>query len=429
MDVRRPIIRFLVLVIALHTGCAMAPHTLSTVHQGALGNVAVVSTTQMPEISFKGFVHNKAEGALVGAGGTFVGCVGLMGQGSCTGGICAAGMVLWLGVCAVSSVVGGTAGAVVSPAGEETRSAEQAMVSALDAKTIQDSLRIQVEQAAEYVDYFLMPLSPQVMDRVQQQRDYRQLAAEGVDAVLEVSLTKVGTRNGGFDPPLRLYMEAQAHLVSTADNRDLMSEDYLYTGPSMKLEGWSANNAEQLLKAIETGYEELGTHIFDMSFRLYPFPDRGPHKAGFMGVSFGLAPLEPPTRGAMTGDEFIGAHFEWTEVKSYSPTLRWQAFPREEDLEIAPDDMARVSNIRYDLIVAEESNMAPGKVVYRRYGLLLASHTVGVTLKRKTRYFWTVRARFELDGRERVTEWSSTHYESRLGRTAPSIYSYRFRTH
>lgn len=215
-----------------------------------------------------------------------------------------------------------------------------------------------------------MPLSPQVVDRVQQQRDYRQLAAEGVDAVLEVSLTKVGSRNGGFDPPLRLYMEAQARLVSTADKRELMSENYLYTGPSMKLERWSANNAEQLLKAIETGYEELGTHIFDMSFR--------------------LAPLEPPTRGAMTGDELIGAHFEWTEVNSYSPTLRWQAFPREEDLEIAAEDMARVRNVRYDLIVAEEGNMAPGKVVYRRDGLALTSHSVGVTLKRKTRYFWTV---------------------------------------
>lgn len=428
IGIRRPIIGFLVVVIALHSGCAMAPHTSSTAHQDRLGNVAVVSTTQMPQINFEGFTHNKAEGALVGAGGTFIGCVSMMGQGTCTGGLCGAGMVLWLGVCAVSSVVGGTVGATVSLSGEESRSAEQSMVSVLDANTIQDSLRLQVELAAEYAEYFLVPLSPQAMDKVRQQRDYRQLVAEGVDAVLEVSLTRVGTTNGGFDPPLQLYMESQVRLVSTADNHELMSEKYRYTGPSKRLEEWSANNAELLLRALETGYEALGTHIFDMSFRLYPYPERDPHRAGFMGISFGLAPLYPPTRGAMTGDELIGAYFEWTEIKGYRPTLSWQAFPREEDRAMAPEDMARVTNVRYDLVLAEESNMAPEKVVYRREGLTKTSHAIGITLKRKTRYFWTVRARFELDGKERLTEWSSTRYQSSPGLTAPSIYSYRFRT-
>lgn len=428
MAMRRIGVVFLVLATVMSGGCATVPQTLPTALQLTMGDVAVVASVESPEISFEGFVHNKGEGALIGAGGTFLGCMSMLGQGTCTGFICGPGLVLWLGVCTASSVVGGTVGAVAAPSGEESRGAEQAMTSVLDAKTIQDSLRLQVELAARDAGRFLVPLSPESMAAVQQQRDYRSLSVEGVDTVLEVALTEVGTKNGGFNPPLRFYMASRVRLVSTADNRELMAGSYRYSGPSMQLEKWAANNAAPLLQAIEAGYQALGGHIFDMSFRLYPFPDRDAQSAGFMGVSFGLAPLYPPTRGALTGDELLGAYFEWYEIKNYRPTLRWQAFPREQDFELAADDMARVSDVRYDLLVVEEANMAPGKLVYQRYGLTEPSHTLKITLKHKTRYFWTVRARFQLDGRERLTEWSSTHYQAREGMTAPSIHSYRFRT-
>jgi hypothetical protein len=90
--------------------------------------------------------------------------------------------------------------------------------------------------------------------------------------------------------------------------------------------------------------------------------------------------------------------------------------------------MARVSNVRYDLIVAKEENMAPGELVYRKDGLASPNHTIAVALQSGKRYFWTVRARFDLDGRTRVTEWSSTHFIAREQVTAPSRYSFRFRT-
>jgi len=46
----------------------------------------------------------------------------------------------------------------------------------------------------------------------------------------------------------------------------------------------------------------------------------------------------------------------------------------------------------------------------------------------KMRHFWTMRARFELDGATRVTGWGSDHYMGRDSMTAPSRFSYRFRT-
>lgn len=223
-------------------------------------------------------------------------------------------------------------------------------------------------------------------------------------------------------------MQAHVRLIRTRDNSGIFSADYVYMGEKLKLSEWSANQAERLLADLKTGYETLGAHIFDNVFLLYPFPDRQPHLSGFLSGAFGLAPIYPRTRGQVTGDSIIGSGFGWTTVDALRPTLRWQGFPRATDVEAAPEDMGRVNNVRYDLVIAREHNLAPAEIIYRREGLSDTAHTVETSLSPDTRYFWTVRARFELDGRERVTEWGSTHFKVRELWTAPSFFSYRFKT-
>ncbi|HUT42536.1 MAG TPA: hypothetical protein VM011_14485, partial [Gammaproteobacteria bacterium] len=171
-----------------------------------------------------------------------------------------------------------------------------------------------------------------------------------------------------------------------------------------------------------------GSHIHDSVFLLFPFPDRGAHLAGMLAAAFGLAPVEPATRGQLTGDKLIGSHFEWTTVNGLHPQVGWQAFPRQSDLARAPDLAARIGNVRYDLLVARERNLAPAGIVYRRDGLSATTHTVQGGLQPESRYFWTVRARFELDGRERVTEWATTNYRVLDRLTSPNSFSYRFKT-
>jgi hypothetical protein len=68
--------------------------------------------------------------------------------------------------------------------------------------------------------------------------------------------------------------------------------------------------------------------------------------------------------------------------------------------------MERVKNVRYDLVILELRDDARSIVAYRRVGLPNNEHRLEVPLKYDTRYAWTVRARFDLDGRQRVTEWS-----------------------
>ena len=94
----------------------------------------------------------------------------------------------------------------------------------------------------------------------------------------------------------------------------------------------------------------------------------------------GLMPLSPsPEHGG---------------VDSLTPTLQWEPFATQGD--------ARITEVVYDVRV-----MLPGGgVVYLKEGLPACEHRVESPLRPKTRYEWTVRARFRWEGQRRVTQWS-----------------------
>lgn len=424
-------------VLALQSGCVtfpLKPVAPGTQYQATLCKVAIVAPSHAPEIKLEGLARSKGEGALQGAGKAFGACADMAVNGSCSGTICGAAYILWFGVCGVGVVASSVIGAVATPGSDEVHTAE----AALSAKTIQEALREQVVDAASVNGASLVSVFPESAQAAAQQRDYRTLAAAGVDTVLEVNLVKVGTvsvnsegaetGNDGFNPPLFLSMTAHIRLIRTSDNAELFATDYVYLGEKLKLSEWSANQAEPLLHALEVGYKTLGSHIYDNVFLLYPFPEWKAQHAGWLAFAFGLAPNYPRVAGSHVEDDVFFLPSNWTTVDSLQPTLSWQAFPRETDLKAAPEEMSRVKNVRYDLVIAREHNLAPAAVVYWREGLRETRHPLDTSLKPDTRYFWTVRARFEFDGRERVTEWGSTSYWIRGQWTSPSQWSYRFKT-
>jgi len=419
----------LALLHVLHTGCASFNTTPpATSHQTTLGQVLIVSPDREPELSFEGFARGRVAGAGKGAGSTFISCLGQLGNGSCSGDICGAVVILWLGVCGVAGVVGGVVGAVSAAPGATVRGAEADLTSALNTHTIQTALRDRIATVALASGTTLTVATPALWHPSGQTTDYRPLASRGIDSVLEVAITKAGTQGEGINAPVQVYMEAHVRLVRPGDNSEVFAYDFRYQGKRLKLAEWSANQGRPLLQALDDGYTALAAQIYDSVFRLYPFPDQGAHSAGFMAVAFGLAPIEPPLRGQLTGDKLIGPSFEWTTVSGLQPTLRWQQFPRESDLQAAPAEMGRVKNVRYDLVIAREHELAPAEIIYQRDGLSSPAHHLITPLAPDTGYFWTVRARFELDGREHVTEWGTTQYLARDWLTSPSRFSYRFKT-
>ncbi len=418
----------LALLLALQAACtSVEPRAPRPELQATLGQVAVVAAPASAEIHLRGFPGGPASGAAAGAAGGFAGCLAGMAKGSCTGAVCGAVAVLAVGVCGVVAAVGAVAGAAAAPAARDVEKARETLLSSLSADTVQTSLRDEVLGAAATRGPALRGPPPAPAPGAAGKADYRALRAEGIDTVLEVSLTEVALE--GYPPEgLGLRMEARARLVRTSDEGEAFSAAFTHLGPRMALSDWWADDGRALLRALADGYAALGSQIDENVFVLFPFPDRQPHGAGFLSAAFGLAPVEPPTRGQLVGAPLVGDAFEWAKAAGSPPTLRWEAFPRESDRQADPESVGRVRRVRYDLRVWREANLAPAELVYRREGLPEAEHRLETRLAPGTRHFWTVRARFELDGRERVSEWGVTHFRAFGAVTPASPFAYRFRT-
>jgi hypothetical protein len=136
----------------------------------------------------------------------------------------------------------------------------------------------------------------------------------------------------------------------------------------------------------------------------------------------GLRPKYPKMRTA-----FGGGH-AFYEVDSLQPTFRWESFPRPQDLTEDKDGLvARIHNVTYDLKIWRAEDYYLGKIAYRREGLPAPLHKIEEPLEPSTKYLWTIRARFEVDDRTRVTQWGVRHLGERSP-VVPNPFYYLFRT-
>lgn len=424
---RRALCALLLLAQLVQAGCASAPRQPDR-SAAQLGRVAVVAAAQQPEIRLHGLVRGKGSGAAAGAGSTFAHCLEPLGQSSCSGDFCGAVLILWFGVCGVAGLVGGVVGAVQAPSANAVRQTENRLRAGVDAGAIQTALRDQVVQLARDNSQALVDADSAALRQAARDNDYRPLAAAGIDSVLEVALREVATRGSAGDTPQPLLMQARVRLIRTADNHELGQREFVQQSERRRLAEWAAADGRVLLQALQNGYAALGAQIYDSEFLLYPFPDRGMHATGWLAAAFGLAPLAPRVSGQLSGSDGLTRALEWRTVDSTQPTLRWQAFPRPSDRAAAPAEMARVANVRYDLVIAEERALAPARIVYRGENLVEPQLRLSSPLRANGYYFWSVRARFTLDGRERVTEWGALRAPGNVQMATPSPWSYRFHT-
>jgi len=130
------------------------------------------------------------------------------------------------------------------------------------------------------------------------------------------------------------------------------------------------------------------------------------------------------------------------KLESLQPELRWEAFPRPMDLkEDRGGWVSRVRHVTYDLRIWRGSRdpngyqeVYPAELVYSRTALAAPAHTVETPLEHDTQYLWSVRARFEIDGQQRVTPWSvlllpgQSAIDDPRSTSVPSRRYYRFAT-
>lgn len=386
------------LAALLSFGCATLP---STKHQAEVGRVVVVAVPDEPKLSFDGLSGGRIFAERIGHCAAFLFMLVAPPIALTNFGVCATA----LGVMAA-----------VPPDADELRSTGVEKEPALRAEAMQNALRNQVAAAMRASGVAIAEVRPDPASDAARSRDYRRLAAEGIDAVLETNLARVGTQSAGSmtslwelaDPPLRLYMRTRVRLVRTGDGVELFSREYVYRSGWRKQSVWVADGGRELLLELAAGYQPLGTYISDSVFLIYPFTDQNISVGGI--GRFGL--------------EAAGHLVHGASMDSLQPTLEWQRFPREQDLFRSPEEMARVKDVTYELIVARAEHGVPAKIPYRREGLADSKHRLETPLAAGQGYFWTVRARFQLDGRQRVTEWARSYRGSPEEAIAPSLSSY-----
>ena len=180
---------------------------------------------------------------------------------------------------------------------------------------------------------------------------------------------------------------------------------------------------------------------------LFPACAWAPSTCNSVPVS-GLAPVYPELWSCTYPDSpFKGFElYHWTKVDSLQPTLTWQSVPgehrvlmRDEPRPFIPFDVRDMKDVSYDLRIWHVQDEGPEKIVYESFGIESTSHKLEVPLEPETRYYWSVRARFEIEGKHRVSEWSLINWPKlpgggtarelarRLGEIPAQRY-YRFKT-
>jgi len=227
------------------------------------------------------------------------------------------------------------------------------------------------------------------------------------DLRIEVSVDRWGLAGGaGSDPLTGFFVRTSYRVVKGSDNTTVAEGNFVEGGPQRTVSEWTRDDAALLSGAVDATLSRVAEAIVDGTFLVHNF--RVSTGGLPRGEVCGLKPIAPRPLYRFGPYESGPRH-----VGSLTPRLVWESFPRRQDVE---DDtaniLARVSDIRYDLRIWTNEHGGPGDVVYERTGLALTAkdeavdHEMETPLAADSSYLWSVRARFTLDGKERVTRWA-----------------------
>jgi len=231
------------------------------------------------------------------------------------------------------------------------------------------------------------------------------------------------------NPQRGLILSAHVQLVRTSDRNvldDRMVTDEL--GPALELNNWMANHAARFREEVVQATQRLAEAIVTDYFLAYHFPERV--LPGFTMDTHlkGLRAWSPEERPGIPAGGVFGSYIEHEDIRakyptdeipdlfsppipnefriaaqrsdSLQPTLKWESFPG--------------TNVTYELKIWRSGRLGPETLVYSRANIEQDSHKLEMTLEPSTLYYWSVRAHFSMNGRDRITDWSRRSVKSSL---------------
>lgn len=428
---------------ALLASCvSMAPPPPAASARDALGVVAIAPAQFAPDSNFSTFAKGAGAGAAKGAaitGGTMAGSTAIAAASVPP----MAPVIVISGVLATAAVAatGAVTGARVAVPAETARDIDATITAAVANLDAQNALAQQLMTVLHAEPWIrLAPRPVQGPARAAAAPDYAALRAAGVDTVLEVAITEIGFESCGPEFVRRLssacpddqsrrmvdlYLSARARLVRVADGEELFLRRFRYKSALREIPLWVARDGKLLAEEFAHAYRELAERVRDEAFLRTPLPLPARESHGLLpgpdNPNYGLCWLAPeyPRAWPITIPEVVSAPFKkpgdvcpasglhFASVDSRRPTLRWSAFPRAVDRDLlAHDVLQRISKVSYELKIWRAEDCERGHPVYERSGLALPAHTLEQPLEPGSRYFWSVRARFLMDGKPNTTPWS-----------------------
>jgi hypothetical protein len=404
---QRALLRLTVSVFVLQSGCAttvVAP-VLPQEVRDSLGVVAIVPAQYEPQSKFLiSWRHKEGatgkQAALTGGAGTAATALAPAALGPV--GVLAG--VIWVGTATVVEAVRTSEGIVPVNTAEEIESSINKAVAKLDVQNaLAGRLATMLRTEPRIRLATVVAAGPNKPDA---HPDYAQLRTAGIDTVFEVAINEIGfdgciMNNWECRHPhvLYLFMRAQLRLVRVSDGAVLFAKPLEYRSGNRELTKWLADSGRMLGEEFDQAYRELAERVYDEVLLVTPI--ELPFDDGMYEPRCWLEPLRPKAFG---------------RVDTLRPTLRWTAFPREIDRrELDPAVLGKIGNVTYDLRIWDEAaelrnhsvtDRWRNRLFYERTSLVEPRHTLEIPLAPESRYYWSVRARFVVDGRSMVTRWA-----------------------
>jgi hypothetical protein len=319
-------------------------------------------------------------------------------------------------------------GAVGTESAEKIVAAYVTMKNQLEDFKVQETVRDAVVEYAREVELpgFVI-LKDQGPEDVNALPVYRPAIGERLDTVVELSLLNLEAEMTGAKGNLILVkMNFRVRLVNASDGKILDSFTHQFSA-GMSSEEWFKDNARMITDMIQYWYREFAEIVVDEIFLNYrPVAEvdgktvqqetkktKSYNEQLLILSDYVLKPLYPEVQ---QGAPFGHYAFGWLKVvgvDSPEPTFRWEALPKLRELREASAG-SRITDVKYDLRIFNSDYFfkafVANKQIYQLTGLTEPKFKLSGFFQPCQAYFWTVRARFLLDGKRQATEWSGTYY-------------------
>lgn len=401
----------LLVLIVTQFSCVHMPPTEEK--RSRFGKVGLVTARFTPDSNY----HTFAKGYLAGAGKGFAAGAG---TGAAAGALMSItppfypfNIILMPFLVAGGAVVGGTVGIIGGTTSavsmSEAEKIETTIKGAFSSLNIQEKMGDHVlQKAQEETGHFITLIGAMGPASKNEDIDYRHLLERGIDTVLEIRVTKLGFHGGkGKSPSIGFFMDVRASLIRTDDNSVLFDSRFGYWGDKKGLERWIVDDGTPLQDEFQRAYNDIALRIVEDVFLVYDFPFKHSLVAAYL---CGLKPITPRNEYGFWEHFWMVSDIPYQEIDSLQPTFQWEPYVYSRSVSEGDDfkkPIKRPENITYDLRIWRVENKSPVELDYSRTGLPDPIHKIEEALLPSSKYFWSVRVRADIDGKKRVSRWSS----------------------